>query len=142
MQAGNRDLAESLEREQRSVRSTEATLQQQLFAEEKKRLSLEAAAREAAVIVEESRRRAEDLIAENEKLQREVVAAKAIPPLSPPKAAAEDTDMIVAALRADISRLQNEKEELVRKSKTVEERYKNGYLVCSRSPPPPGTVAD
>ena len=37
----------------------------------------------------------------------------------------------VVALRAEITRLQNENEGLVRKLDTIEERYKNNDLVCS-----------
>ena len=133
---------EDLEREKRSVRSTEAPLQQQLFAEERKRLASEAAEREVKTLLEESRKTANDLAIENEKLQQEVTAAKATlpPPPSPPKDAVEGPD-VVAALRADITRLQNEKEELVYKSKIIEERYKNSCLVCSLLPLL-GAVAD
>lgn len=118
---------ESLEREKSSTHSVQIVCQQQLFAEEKKRLVLEAAAKEAQNLLEER------LV----KLQQELAAAKAIPPPppSPPKGAVEDPD-VVAALRADITRLQNENEELVRKSNTIEGRYKNGDLVCSPPFPP------
>lgn len=135
LQTSNRDLMESLERERGSVRSAEATLQHQLFAEEKKRLELEAAAREAKALAEEIRKQVNDLTVENQKLQQEVVAAKAIQlPPSPPKGPVEDPDL-VAALRADTARLQSEIEELVRKSKTIEERYQNSRLVCPPLPP-------
>ena len=108
---------------------------QQLSAEEKKWLALEAAAKETQILLEESRKKAIDLIAENGGLQQELAAAKAIPPPPPstPKGTVEDPD-VVAALRADITELQNEKEELVRRSNTIEERYKNSDLVCSPSP--------
>ncbi|KAF9652189.1 hypothetical protein BDM02DRAFT_3109613 [Thelephora ganbajun] len=126
LQASNRDLVESLERENSSVRSAETTFQQQLFAKEKE--WLEAAAKEARIL-EESMKKVNDLTVENEKLQQEVAATKAIPPPPPipPKDAIEDSDVVVA-LRADITRLQNKNEELVRKSNTIEERYKNGDL--------------
>lgn len=129
-------MAESLGHEKSSVRSAEAALkQQQQFAEEKERLTLEAAAREARTIAEENRKKVNDLTLECEKLQQEVAAAKAIPPLppSPPRDAVEDSD-VVATLRADIISLQDEKEKLVHKSKAIVERYKNSDLVCSRSP--------
>jgi len=126
-----------LERERSCVRSAETTLQQQLFAEEKKRLALEAISREAQILLEESKKRVNDLTVENEKLQQEVSAAKTIPPppQSPPKNTIEDSEM-AATLRADIARLQNEIEELVHKSKTIGERYKNDDLVRSLFPPP------
>ena len=121
---------ESLEREKSSTHSAQIVCQQQLFAEEKKQLVLEAATKEAQGLLKEK-------IAENEKLQQELAAAKAIPPPppSPPKGAVEDPD-VVAALRADIVRLQNKTEELVLKSNTIEERYKNGDLVRSLPFPP------
>lgn len=130
LQTNNRDLMEDLEREKRSARSAEATLQQQQFAEEKNRLAFEAAERELKALLEESRKKVNELALENEKLQQEVAAAKATPPPppSPPKVAVEDSG-VVAALRADITRLQDEKEELIRESKTIEERYKNSRLV-------------
>ena len=67
---------------------------------------------------------------ENEKLLQEIAAAKTTPPPppSPPKVVVEDPE-VVAALRIDITRLQNEKEELIHESKTIEERYKNSHLV-------------
>jgi len=88
--------------------------------------------KETQILLEESNK---FLIVENNKLQQELAAAKAIPPppLSPPKGAIEDPD-VVAALRVDITELRNEKEELVRRSNTIEERYKNGDLVCSPLP--------
>ena len=134
LQISNRDMAESLEREKSSARSAEATRQQQRFAEEKERLTLEATAKEAQTLLEESRKKANDLIADNEKLQQELaVAAISPPPPSPPKGIVEDPDVVVA-LRAKITGLQNEKEELIRKCDTIEERYKNGDLVCSTFP--------
>jgi len=142
LQISNRDLTESLEHEKNSARSAEATLQQQLSAEEKKRLALEIAAKDAQILLEESRKKATGLAVENEKLRQEIEAAKAIPPPppSPPKGAVEDLDVVVT-LRADVTRLQSEQEELVRKSNTIGERYKSGDLVC---PPPPllRTVVD
>lgn len=124
-----------MERERSFARSAEAAHQQQLFEEEKKRLALEAVAKEAQTLLEENRNKTSDLIVENERLQQEITAAKTIPPppQSPPKDPVEDPN-VLAALRADIARLQNEKEELVRKSDTIEERYKNGDLVCSTLP--------
>ena len=124
-----------MEREKSSARSAQAAHQQQLLGEEKKWLALEAVAKEAQTLLEESRKRTSGLIIENEKLQQEIAAARDIspPPPSPPKGPVEDPD-VVAALRADISRLQDEKEELVRKSDTIEERYKNGDLVCFTLP--------
>ena len=108
------------------------TFQQQLFAGEKKILSFEAIAKEAQTLLEESRQRVKDLTVEAEKLQQEIASMKAtpVPPPSPPKDAAEDSDMVVA-LRADKARLQNEIEELVHKSNTIEERCKSGDLVRS-----------
>ena len=90
----------------------------------------EAAAKEAQNLLEEK-------IAENEKLQQELAAVKAIPPPPPssPKGAVEDPD-VVAALRADVARLEKKNEDLVRKFNTIEERYKNGDLVCSPPFPP------
>jgi len=130
LQTSNRDLMEDLERGKRS-------LQQQQFAEEKKQMAFEAAEKELKTLLEESKKKASDLAAENEKLQREVAAAKATPPPppSPPKDSVVGPD-VVATLRADITRLQNEKEELIRESKTIEERYKNSRLVCLPAPPP------
>ena len=121
-----------MEREKSSARSAEDVRRQQLVAEEKKRLALEAAAKETQILLEESNK---SLIVEKGKLQQELAAAKAMPPppLSPPKGTVEDPD-VVAALRADITELRNEKEELVRRSNTIEERYKNGDLVCSPHP--------
>jgi len=135
LQISNRDLTKSLEHEKSSVRSAEATHQEQLFAEEKKRLALEAAAKDAQIPLEESRTKVNDLTVENEKLRQEIEAAKAVPPPppSPPKGAVEDSD-VVAALRADVARLQSEQEELVRKSNTIGERYKSGDLVCPPIP--------
>ena len=105
------------------------TFQQQLFAEEKKSLSLEAAAKETQTFLEESRTRVEDLTAELEKLQLEVVAMKALPQ-HPKKGAVEDSSVVVAQ-RAEIARLQGEKDELVLKFNTTEDRYKSGDLVRS-----------
>ena len=124
-------MTESLERERSSARSAEAAHQQQSFEEEKKRLALEAVVKEVQTLLEESKKETSDLTVECEKLQQEIAAQKAIPlpPPSPPKGPVEDPD-VVAALRADIGTLQNEKEELVRKLDTIEERYKNGDLVC------------
>lgn len=141
LQTSNRDLMEDLEREKLSARSTEATLQQQQFAEENKRLVFEAAEKELKTLLEESRKKVNDFAVENEKLQLEVEAAKTAlpPPSSPPKAAVEAPD-VMAPLRAEIAKLQNEKEELIRESKTIEERYKNSCLVCF--PLPLGAVAD
>jgi len=132
LQTSNRDLMEDLEREKGSTRSAEATLQRQQFAEENKRLVFEAAERELKTLLEESRRKANDLATENEKFLQEVAAAKVTlpPPPSPRKDVVDGPD-VVATLRADITRLQNEKEELIRDSKTIEERYKNSRLVCS-----------
>lgn len=123
---------ESLEREKGSAHSAEATFRNQLFAEEKKSLSLEAVAKEAQTSLEETRKRMEDLANEIERLQQEVVAAKSIPPppQSPPEGAFEDSDIVVS-LRADISRLQNENGDLLQKSNTIEERYRSGNLVGS-----------
>jgi hypothetical protein len=106
-----------------------------MLEEEKKRLALEAVAQEAQKLLEESGKKTGNLIVENEKLMQEIAAVKAIPPPppSPPKGPVEDPN-VVATLRADTARLQNEKEELVRKSDTIEERYKNGDLVCSTFP--------
>ena len=130
LRTSNCDLADSLEREKASVRSAEATLQHQLFAEEKKRLVLEAAAKEDKILVEETKKKVNDLTVEIQKLQQEVAAAKTIqPPPASPKGAVEDSDLVVA-LRADITRLQSENEELARKSETIEERYQNSCLVC------------
>jgi hypothetical protein len=128
-------LAESLGREKSSVHSAEAALKQQQQFAEKERLALEAAAREARTIAEENGKKVNDLTLECEKLQQEVAAAKAIPPLppSPPRDAVEDSD-VVTTLRADIISLQDENEKLVHKSKAIVERYKNSDLVCSRSP--------
>ena len=136
LQTSNRDLVEDLEREKRSARSAEATLQQQQFAEEKKRLAFEAAEKELKTLLEDSRKKASDFATENEKLQQEVAAAKATPPPppSPLKDAVEDPD-VVAILRGEITGLQNEKEELIRESKTIEERYRNSRLVCPPLPP-------
>ena len=128
---------EDLEREKRSARSAEATLQQQLFAEEKKRLASEAAERELKTLLEESRKKVNDFAVENEKLLQEVAAVKATPPPppSPPKVAVEDPE-VVTALQTEITRLQNEKEELIHESKTIEERYKNSRLVRFPLSPP------
>lgn len=128
-QLSNRDLTESLERERSSARSAEAAHQQQLFEEEKKRLALETVVKEVQTLLEESKKETSNLTVEREKLQQEIAAQRAIPPPPPPKGPVEDPD-VVAALRADIGTLQNEKEELVRKLDTIEERYKNGDLVC------------
>ena len=119
-----------MEREKSSTHSVQIVCQQQLFAEEKKQLVLEAATKEAQNLLEEK-------IAENEKLQQELAAVKAIPPPlpSPAKAAVEDPDVVVA-LRADTARLQNAYDELVHKSNTIEGRYKNNDLVCSPPFPP------
>ena len=121
-----------MERERSSARLADAAHQQQLFEEGKKQFAFEAVAKEAQTLLKESKRKTSDLIVENKGLQQEIVAAKAVypPPSSPPKVPIEDPN-VVAALRADIARLQNEKEELVRRSDTIEERYKNGDLVCS-----------
>ena len=72
------------------------------------------------------------LTLEVERLQQELGAMKIIPPLppTPPKDNVEDSDVVVA-LQADIARLQSEKEELVHKLSTIEERYKTGDLVRS-----------
>lgn len=123
---------QSWEREISSARSAEATFQQQLFVEEKKLLSLEADAKETQTFLEESKKRVKDLTAELEKLQQEVAAMKVVPqpPPSPPKASVEDSDVVVA-LRADNARLQSEKEDLVNKFNTIEDRYKCGDLVRS-----------
>ena len=125
-----------MEREKSSVRSVEATLQQQQFSEEKIRIALEAATKEAQILLEESGKKVDGLIVENERLQQEVAAAKIIPPPppTPPKDAIEDSDEVVA-LRADVTRLQGEVEELIRRSNTIVERYKNGDIVCSPLPP-------
>ena len=133
LQISNRDSAEILERERSSARSAEATLQQQQLAEEKERFTLEAAAKEARTLLEESNKKVNDLIIDNEKLQQELAAAKAIPPSSPPKGITEDPNM-VEGLRDDITKLQNENDELVQKADTIEKRYKNGDLVCLASP--------
>ena len=136
LQTSNRDLMEDSEREKLSVRSAEAVLQQQQLVEEKNRVAFESAVREANLLAEERGGKVNDLTVENEKLRQEVAAAKAViqSPPSPPKCAIEDSS-VVAALKADMIRLQSEKEELVRKSKTIEERYKNSHLVCSPLPP-------
>ena len=135
LETSARDLMEDLEREKRSVRSAEATLQQQQFAEENKRLVFEAVERELKILLEESRKEANDSAAENQKLQQEIATAKANipPPPSPPKDVVRPD--VVAALRAENTRLQNENEGLVRESKTIEERYKNSRLVRSSLPP-------
>ena len=131
LQTSNRDLMESLEREKKSLRSAEATFQNQLFAEEKKHLALETATREDKILVEEARKKVTDLNIEIQKLQQEIAAAKTIQPApSPPKDTSEDPDL-VASLRADITRLESINGELVRKSETIEERYQNSCLVCS-----------
>lgn len=125
-------MTEKLEREISSAHLAEATFQKQLFAEEQKILSLEAVAKEAQTLLEESSNRRKDLTAELEKLQQEVAVAKAVPqslPI-PPEAVVEDSEVVVT-LRADIARLQNEREEFVRKFNTIEERYKSGDLVRS-----------
>lgn len=121
---------ESRDREIGSARSAEATFQKQLFAEEKKSLSFEAATKEAQVSLEESRNKVKGLTWEVEKLQKELAETKAIPPPppSPPKAIAEDSGAVVA-LRADVARLESEKEELVRRFNNIEERYKRDDLV-------------
>jgi uncharacterized coiled-coil protein SlyX len=121
-------LTECQEREISSARSEEATFQQKLFAEEKK--SLEAIVKETQNSLEESKKKVEDLTTEFEELQQEVTAMKAAPqpPPSPPKDTVGDSDIVVA-LRADNARLQGEKEELVHKFNTTEDRYKSGDLV-------------
>lgn len=128
LQNSNRDFTESREREISSARSAEATFQQQLFAEEKK--SLEVSLTEAQNSLGESRKKVEDLTTEVEELQQEVAVMKAVPqpPPSPPKDVVGDSDIVVA-LRADNARLQGEKEELVHKFNTTEDRYKSGALV-------------
>lgn len=80
----------------------------------------------------ESRREAKELTAEIGKLQQEITVMKAVPQPSPSprKDAIEDSDVVVA-LRADYARLQSEKEELVHKFNTTEDRYKSGDLVRS-----------
>lgn len=133
LQISNRDSAEILDRERSSARSAEAARQQQQLAEEKGRSTLEAAAKEARTLLEGSNKKVNDLVIENEKLQQELAAAKAIPPPNPPKNTTEDPN-IAQGLRDDISRLQNENGELVRKADTIEERYKNGDLVCLTFP--------
>jgi len=97
--------------------------------------SAEAVAKDVQALLEESKKKTSDLTVECEKLQQEIAAQKAIPPPPPslPEGPVEDLN-VVAALRDDIGRLQNEKEELVRKLDTIEERYKNGDLVCSTLP--------
>ena len=139
LQISNRDSAEILERERSSARSAEATRQQQQLEEEKERSTLEAAAKEARALLEGRNKKVNDLIIENEKLQQELAAAKAIPPPSPPQGTTADPNM-AEGLRGDITRLQNENGELVRKANTIEERYKNGDLVCLAFPSLPTIV--
>ena len=124
---------ESLDRELSSARSAESAFQKQLSAEEKSH-SLEAAMEEAQTSLEESRNKVKDLAGEIQKLQKELAETKAIPPPppSPPKAIAEDSGVAVA-LRADVTRLESEKEGLIRRSNNIEERYKRDDLV--RLPP-------
>ena len=97
--------------------------------------SADVTAKETNVLIEEIRKKVDDFIVKNKEFQQETVVVGAIqPPPNLPKDAVEDSDL-VAALRADITRLQNKNEELICKSKAIERRYRDGCLVRFLFPP-------